>query len=280
MRLGRHHRSAFTLIELLVVIAIIAILASLLVPALSRAKAKTHSIVCINNFRQLNLAWILYAGDHDDILPPNVGDGLSFPIPPPNWVGGKMRYETDNHSAPLSDSTNATLLTEPFPGRIGPYLRSSGVYKCAGDKSFVRIDTTSRSRVRSYSMSFFMGYQSALAPGFTIGGTPYTKMNSVMMPSGRWVFIDEHEDSIAGGEFKFLTVQWTKDGWSDIPAARHGGIGTLSFSDGHAELRRWVDSRTRVPVKRIRQHGVPGGGNQDVLWLWLRTTTPEPAYMP
>ena len=127
-------------------------------------------------------------------------------------------------------------------------------------------------------MSHFMGVNAPTE--LTSGGTRHLTMQQIAVPSDRWVFIDEHEDSISLGEFRFLTVQWQKDGWSDIPAARHGGSGTLSFADGHVESRKWLDSRTRVPVLRQRQFKSPGGGNKDVLWLWLRTTTPEPAYTP
>ena len=129
-------------------------------------------------------------------------------------------------------------------------------------------------------MSHFMGFSYEPAQGLTSGGPRYRKMEQIDSPAERWVFIDEHEDSIWGGEFSFLLIQWLNYDWADIPAARHGGSGTFSFADGHAESRRWVNPRTRVPVKRVRQYGIPGGGNVDVKWLWLRTTTPEPAYMP
>jgi prepilin-type N-terminal cleavage/methylation domain-containing protein/prepilin-type processing-associated H-X9-DG protein len=271
--------SGFTLIELLVVIAIIAILASLLLSALNRAKAKAQSSVCLNNQKQLNLAWHLYINENEDKLAPNVPDGVSFAKPPPNWIWGRMRYETDNQiSTPLSESTNKSLLVDPFPGRIGPFVQAAGVFRCPGDRSYVTIEGGRHSRVRSYSMNHFMGKVEALS--LPNGGESYATHSSVHSPSDRWVLIDEHEDSISLGEFRFYAVRWLTSGWNDLPAARHGGIGTLSFADGHVESRKWLDRRSRVPVLRQRQGSSLGGNNRDVLWLWLRTTTPEPAYMP
>ena len=275
---ARIQSAAFTLIELLVVIAIIAILASLLLPTLAHAKSKAQTVLCLNNQKQLSLSWHLYIQDNDDLLPPNVMDGLSFPKPPPNWIGGRMRYESDNQVADITESTNTSLLLDPSPGRIGPYARVAGVFRCPGDRSYVLINGAKTARVRSYSMSHFMGVH---APSeLTSGGLRHTTMQQISAPSDRWVFIDEHEDSISLGEFRFATVQWQKDGWSDLPAARHNKIGTLSFADGHVESKKWRDPRSIVPVRRQRQFSSPGGGNQDVLWLWLRTTAPERAYTP
>ncbi|HEX7862524.1 MAG TPA: hypothetical protein VF773_19460 [Verrucomicrobiae bacterium] len=115
-----------------------------------------------------------------------------------------------------------------------------------------------------------------------MGGALYRKTSEVAAPSERFIFIDEHEDSIILGQFISRNINWLTKGWEDLPGARHGTAGTLSFADGHAEIRKWIDPRTRQPVLRKRQFGqlTGAGGNEDVLWLWLRTTTPEPAYMP
>ena len=130
-------------------------------------------------------------------------------------------------------------------------------------------------------MNYFMGLYEEI-PEYLVGGKKYTRRSMIESPAGRWLFIDEHEDSILSGQFSFANIEWRKFGWIDIPATRHAGSGVMSFADGHAETRRWVDPRTRVPVLRKKQFGAVAGsgGNRDVLWLWQRTTTPLPPYLP
>lgn len=281
MKVRRAASAAFTLIELLVVIAIIAILASLLIPALSRAKNKAQSAVCLNNLKQLNLAWQLYAGDNDERLAPNFPDDVASAKPPPNWVGGFM-HRDDETFVPLTQraqSTNTSLLIDAFPGRIGPFLKTAGSYRCPSDRSSITLQGRKFSRVRSYSMSRLMGF-SYEADTSTDGGIRYRKMEQIDSPAARWVMIDEHADTIDGGEFKFLAITWLTHAWDSLPASRHAGSGVLYFADGHAETRKWVDPRTKAPERGQRLYGVWANGSQDALWLWLRTTLPEPAYTP
>src|SRR6266545_471032 len=135
-RLGRVTGGfAFTLIELLVVIAIIAILASLLLPALSRAKEQARAIICINNQKQLHLAWHLYGTDNER-LPRNWDYGSGFPPPEANWTAGGMSYETEVQSRPLSDATNSALLVEERQTQLARYLKTAAVFKCPSDQSY------------------------------------------------------------------------------------------------------------------------------------------------
>jgi prepilin-type N-terminal cleavage/methylation domain-containing protein len=196
-------RTAFTLIELLVVIAIIAILAALLLPALSSAKAKAQGIKCVNNVKQLQLAWQLYADDHDSQL-----------VRANQWCTGQY---TD---PPGPDNTNLDLLRN---GLLGKYTASTEIYKCPGDRSV---------NVRSYSMSTHMNGLSWDSPP-----SPVFKMEGgISRPSEFFVFIDEDKSSINDAWFR---VDMTAP-VNDKPAAYHSQKDSLSFADGHAESHLWT----------------------------------------
>jgi prepilin-type processing-associated H-X9-DG protein len=110
-------------------------------------------------------------------------------------------------------------------------------------------------------MSQFMGFYE---DGIDRGGKYYRKLSEISPSSERFVFIDEHEDCVIYGEFFFKTVQWQRLGWEDIPAARHAGSGVISFADGHVEIKKWLDPRTRVPVRRQRQFGALTGAAAEI----------------
>ncbi len=252
--------TGFTLIELLLVIAIIAILASLLVPGLGRAKQTAKSAGCINNYRQLQLAWRLYADDHDGQLPPNQGGGgpdQGRTLAYPSWVGGSLA------DGDPSDNTDPKTMLSGI-GNIGKYTQNSGIYKCPSDRSTAPRGNIRLPRVRSCSMNSFVG-----AVGTTIDFAVYHRIEEIKRPCELIIFIDEHEDSINDGNF---FVGWHVVGWEALPGSRHNGGATLSFSDGHAEIKHWRDPRTKKPVQGVPWTPILMPDNQDVIWLHDRAT--------
>lgn len=266
---GSNH--AFTLIELLVVIAIIAILAGMLLPALSKAKTKAQGVVCMSNQKQLALAWIMYADDHNGNLVWNdlTPDGSG-------WVRGVLDYVGSN-----PHNTNIAGLIDPKYAILAPYTRSPGVYKCPADRSYVVIGGRRHSRVRSLSMSQAMNSRNDWLSHITQKKyTVFQKLSDIipMGPSKAFVFIDEHPDSINFGDLAVAMndgVAPSKIFIIDYPASTHNGAGGLSFADGHAEIHKWLDERTKPPWRnQVMQLVVPSPGNQDMVWLSERASVP------
>ena len=245
MRIGRQ---AFTLVELLVVIALIGILAALLLPALNKVKERTYGIACLNNTRQLGLAWILYADDHEGRLAYNLGgDAARKTVAQKtnlNWVNNVMTWELD------SDNTNTATITE---ASLAPYANYSvAIYKCPADRVLSAIQKSAgwTARIRSYSMNAMVGDAGELSSsGFNRNNPGYVqffKMSTIPQPAEIFVFLDEHPDSINDGYF--LNRVYYHE-WVDLPASFHNGAAAFAFADGHSRLRRWVEPETRAPAR-------------------------------
>lgn len=255
-------RTAFTLIELLVVIAIIAILAGMLLPALSKAKQKAHGIMCMNNTRQLTLAWISYAHDNNDRL---VYNQPTFATDTNNWAGNVMSWGAD------PQNTNQILLAN---SKLGPYVGNNvGIFKCPADK----VPCPLGPRVRSVSMNAFVGPQDARGTPINSGWQQYLKLTDFQSPASIFVLLDEHPDSINDGWYVFCTAADPSErtDWSDLPASYHNGAAGFSFADGHSEIKRWQDSSTKRPVMK-NGSGFPvrvrPGEGKDIRWVAERTT--------
>ncbi len=266
-------KRGFTLIELLVVIAIIAILAGMLLPALSKAKAKAHGIACLSNGKQLGLAWLMYAHDNTDKLALNKQNQSGAAGIGKTWVSGYLTLDNS------TDNTNTYLLQQSL---LYPYLSSKDLklWRCPGDQSVSVHGGATYPRVRSVALNCWLAEgRLSQSPGYRV----FKKLSDLSQPgpAKTWVFIDEREDSIDDGYFAVNMTGYPDQPRTIImvnfPASYHGKSAGLAFADGHSEIRRWRDSRTTptlVSGQDLRLN-VSSPNNADLIWLQERTTARE-----
>ena len=247
---------AFTLVELLVVIAIIGLLAAMVLPALSKGKAVALTTVCLNNTRQLQIAWYNYAQDSKDRLVP-AGGWINTDIPP-------------GYSLNRPGDLNEDIVTT---GLLWPYVKSEGVYRCPAQTAVYAGTFLRAVPVDSFAISDSMnGASGSRDP---VHNRLLTSIKTPA-PVDAIVFVDENLYTIDFGEFGMPTA--IADGmtrWADhVPAGRHPVAGgTLSFADGHSEVHHWVEPSTPAiiqwnPTNTFYEYpGANGGPNLDVVWM-------------
>lgn len=236
---------AFTLIELLVVIAIIGVLSALLLPALARAKSRAYTVACLNNVKQLEVCWHLYATDFNDHLPPNnfVYDIISDQpiITGPSWCTNVAPLD------PSPASIQAALLYQ--------YNTSLAIYRCPADHSTLQTHSwvpTDQPRLRSYNLSQSINGDPLDQYGSLLHVPCFRKYTAIKDPTPDKLitFLDVHEDEIIDTQFGIPVPGQYGYGsvWWDVPANRHDQGCNFSFADGHAEHWRWkVPKNVTVP---------------------------------
>ncbi len=258
---SRSSRTAFTLPELCVVITCVAVLATLVLPALAASKVQSASAGCLYNLRHLQTGCAMYAIENNDYLMPNA---------PLGFVTGWVSPQTSENWANAPANTNSVFYTSSN-ALMWPYVNNNlSVYRCPGDV----VPSANGTRIRSYSMNSAMigGLRGNIAPllAYNPGNRVYFKGSDLVSPSpaNLFVFADESPASINDG---YLQISSNVPDFPDIPACYlEGGCG-FSFADGHGEIHRWQTSVLLIPVRQgvTAFQVTPSDGNQNADWIWF-----------
>jgi prepilin-type N-terminal cleavage/methylation domain-containing protein len=290
--------SAFTLIELLVVIAIIAILAAMLLPALARAKQKGQGVQCMNNHRQLCLAWRMYADDSRDWLVYASGDS-AYDANHPTLSGNpfnRYAWALSNMDFDPNNRFNWDISLDMVRRPLWQYAKTASIYKCPADHSSVTVNGVVKPRIRTMSMNLYVGgfawndiFGSASGWAFANGYAVYHKLSEfggsgAAPPDKIFVFLDMREDRVNWGNFMTDMSGYSPTDPSlytfttDLPGTYHDLACGFSFADGHAEMKRWHDPRTIPAYSPITDPWVTPASpnNVDIAWLQDHSTRPQP----
>jgi prepilin-type N-terminal cleavage/methylation domain-containing protein len=285
---GRQSDRAFTLIELLVVIAIIAILAAMLMPALSKAKTQSQGITCINGSKQLMVAWHMYSDDNRDVLLFAYGsqsDDEAYVWSGPSGDNGPGGGDLDESSTDLTQEGNWDYVNTIEKSPLWTYCgKSTGVWHCPADPSYgINPQGQRVTRPRSYSMSNWVGGNGDDPGNGYRGGWGLDANYQVFRkfadmaqpgPSTTFVLLDERQDSINDGYFVVEMDGWTGSPNSseeivDFPASYHVNACGFAFADGHSEIHQWKDSKIiNPPAIDI----TPDPNSLDVFWMQYHST--------